>query len=181
MEFLSKTKTTYILRNSHLIRYRNEGKHKCERCNVDFIENDIVASTTKRKLYCYDCATKIKLVTGNLDEDLNYDALLPNSIDFAIHILKKINADEKIQRLTLEIIHTLYRERKPYTKNISSLAAGAVFLVCKLQKFSNTELVCEISGLEAQTLKRASSMILKSLSDSSIFSMSESILSVKSK
>ncbi|MGI9566680.1 MAG: cyclin family protein [Nitrosopumilus sp.] len=181
MKFLSKTKTTYILRNSHLIRYRNEGKNKCARCKVDFIENDIVASTTKRNLYCYDCATQINLVTGNLDEDLNYDILLPNSIDCAIHILEKINADKKIQRITLEIIHTLYRERKLFTKNISSLAAGVVFLVCKLQKCNNLELVCKMSRLEAQTLKRSSSMVLKSLSDSSIISISESILSVKPK
>ena len=122
---MSKTKTTYILRNSHLIRYRHEGKHKCERCNVDFIENDIVASTTKRKLYCYDCATLINLVTGNLDEDLNYDALLPESIDFAIRILKKINADEK---------NKISSGRDP-----TGLASTALYLACKKYNLPHTQ------------------------------------------
>ena len=48
------------------------GVGSCVKCATNFKENDVVATSTSQR-YCYLCATKINLVSGDVTKDLNND------------------------------------------------------------------------------------------------------------
>ena len=58
-----------------LSRLKKIGFAGCTKCQRDFNLDDIVATSTSKR-YCYECAVKINLVTGNITRDLSNDEFL---------------------------------------------------------------------------------------------------------
>ncbi|MCH9042441.1 MAG: hypothetical protein QQN58_03395 [Nitrosopumilus sp.] len=63
---MSHSKTVYVMTRWHLNRLQKYGTASCVKCHVGFLENDVIATSSASRRYCYECATQINLVTGKI-------------------------------------------------------------------------------------------------------------------
>ncbi len=163
------------MRSSHLSKLQNLGAAQCARCAEYFYEDDIVATTTSKR-YCYDCAIKVKLVTGKIKKDLKYDKLIPTVSNHINLIGKKLEISDDICRLSILLVTIAIEEKGPVSKNTIGLACASIFLAHKIKKqfISNDSLPISKRTLEMNTIS-----LQKNLSLADIHTLSEKILELK--
>ena len=173
---MSKARSVYILHISRLTRYQKEGGDRCERCNIQFKENDVVSSSSTGRRYCYSCATMINLVSGDIIEDLHHDKILPDSLVQLSLFAKKIRLDEKIEQLASEILKSVYDKRKFLTNNRIGIIGACLHLACNLyQQEDSFTLICKTISINTFALKRNYGLIVKCLENSEFPIISKSI------
>ena len=173
---MSKARSVYILHISRLTRYQKEGGDRCERCNIQFKENDVVSSSSTGRRYCYSCATMINLVSGDIIEDLHHDKILPDSLVQLSLFAKKIGLDEKIEQLASEILKSVYDKRKFLTNNRIGIIGACLHLACNLyQQEDSFTLICRTIPINTFVLKRNYGLIVKCLENSEFPIISKSI------
>jgi len=173
---MSKARSVYILHISRLTRYQKEGSDRCERCDVQFKENDVVSSSSTGRRYCYPCATMINLVSGDIKEDLHHDKILPDSLVHLSFFAKKIGLDEKIEQLASEILKSVYDKRKFLTNNRIGIIGACLYLACNLyQQEDKFALICKTIPINTFVLKRNYGLIVKCLEGSGLTPISKSI------
>jgi len=106
----------------------------CAKCLCDFRENDVIATSTTTKRYCYKCATLINLVTGKLKIDLHNDEFIPNVLNHIESIGKKLDIDKYVCKLAALLVTTTFDYTNHITKNKIGLACAAIFLACMIKK-----------------------------------------------
>jgi len=95
----------------------------CIRCQELFEENNVIATSTTNRRYCYKCASTINLVFANMTKDLHLHTSC-KEIDINIkEISRKIHLDKSIEILTKEIIQRNFRTLQYFLTN-SKLLGG---------------------------------------------------------
>jgi len=136
---LSKQRNTYKVSKPILLQLKKKGNDQCNKCEKTFYENDVIASTSAKKHYCYECALKINLVTGNVEEDLCFDAIISETIKNITSLSSKSGIGKNIQKLALLIIKEAYHNQNSLSKNPVGLAAGAIYLACMLYRYDKID------------------------------------------
>ena len=173
---MSKARSVYILHISRLTRYQKEGNDMCERCDIQFKENDVISSSSTGRRYCYSCATMINLVSGDIKEDLHHDKILPDSLVQMSFFAKKMGLDEKTEQLASEILKSVYGKRKFLTNNRIGIIGACLHLACNLyQRENNFVLICKTIPINTFVLKRNYGLIVKCLENSEFPTISKSI------
>ena len=103
------------------------------RCSKFFKKNDIIATSTSKR-YCYDCATIIHLVTGNVKKDLRNDKLITEVIHQIKSLTKKFSIDKEASSLALLLIKTVFKNTNYVSKNHLGLSCAAIRLACTIKK-----------------------------------------------
>ena len=122
------------MNTSNYHKLRNLGVTKCYRCKRDLEESDIIATSAGNKRYCYNCAAKINLVSGNLNKDLKLDLSLDETIYKIKEISKVIHLETSIELLAVQIIEESYRLSLIPSKNLDGLACAAIYLSTRIQR-----------------------------------------------
>ena len=128
---LVQARNVYVLNRSHLNRIQNLGLNKCVRCNVAFAEKDVIATSTSNR-YCYDCAVKINLVSGNARKDLRNDEFLRNAINQIKKLTKKYSINNETSSFAIFLLKTAFEKNNHVTKNQLGLSCAALSLASKL-------------------------------------------------
>lgn len=81
----------YQISPGNLAKFQNLGIIQCVRCAAKFERLDVIASSVSGKKYCHDCAIRINLVSGILNQDL--------------HINEKIEYARKCVRMISQSIY----------------------------------------------------------------------------
>ena len=89
-------------------RLQNLGENSCVKCNILFKEEDVIATSTSKR-YCYKCAVKINLVSGNITKDLHNDKFIPNILNEIKKLSKKYFIDKEVSSLALFLIKTVMK------------------------------------------------------------------------
>jgi len=174
---LSNSKYVYVLNRGHLNRLENLGEDECVKCNILFEEDDIISTSTSKR-YCYECAVKINLVSGNLKKDLRNDKFVPNVLNEIKRLTKKYSIEKEISSLALFLIKTVFENTNYVTKNQLGLSCAAISLAGKLLK-ENDNLLMNSFPVTQKVLEKNISQLQKNLNNVSIISISQSIHDVK--
>lgn len=163
------------MRSSHLSKLQNLGTAQCARCVEYFYEDDIIATTTSKR-YCYDCAIKVKLVTGKIKKDLKYDKLIPTVLNHIELIGKKLEINDEFYKLAILLVTTAIEKKGPVSKNTIGLACASIFLAHKIKKqfISKDSLPISKRTLEINVIS-----LQKNLSLTNIHTLSEKICELK--
>ena len=151
---LSKQRNTYKLSKPVLLQLRKKGNDQCDKCEKTFYENDIVASTSAKKHYCYYCAVKINLVTGNVGEDLCFDEILSETMKNITFLSSKARIGKKIKKLALLVLKEAYHNQKSLSKNPVGLAAGAIYLACLLLRHDRIDEIMDTFPISDRVVKK---------------------------
>ncbi|MBA4717774.1 MAG: hypothetical protein HRO68_01140 [Nitrosopumilus sp.] len=125
---MSHSKSVYVLTKGHLNRFQNNGIASCAKCLKDFKENDIIATSSTSKRYCYNCAIKINLVTGKVKRDLHNDEFISDMLHHIESIGTKLKINEDIYRLAVLLVTTAIKNTNYISKNKLGLACAAIYL-----------------------------------------------------
>ena len=151
---LSKQRNTYKLSKPVLLQLRKKGNDQCDKCEKTFYENDIVASTSAKKHYCYYCAVKINLVTGNVGEDLCFDEILSETMKNITFLSSKARIGKKIKKLALLVLKEAYHNQNSLSKNPVGLAAGAIYLACLLLHHDRIDEIIDTFPISDRVVKK---------------------------
>ena len=151
---MSKQRNTYKLSKPILFQLRKKGNDQCDKCEKTFYENDVVAATSAKKHYCYECAIKINLVTGNVNEDLCFDAIISETIKNITSLSSKSGIGKNIQKLALLIIKEAYHNQNSLSKNPVGLAAGAIYLACMLHRYDKIDEVIDAFSISKRVVMK---------------------------
>ncbi len=163
------------MRSSHLSKLQKLGSAQCARCAKYFYEDDIIATTTSKR-YCYDCAIKVKLVTGKIKKDLKNDKLIPTVLNHINLIGKKLEINDDFCRLAILLVTTAIEKKNYISKNSLGLACASIFLAHKIKKqFISNDLL----PISKRTLKINTISLQKNLSLTDIHTLSEKICELK--
>lgn len=163
------------MRSSHLSKLQKLGTAQCARCVEYFYEYDIIATTTSKR-YCYDCAIKVKLVTGEIKKDLKYDKVIPTVSNHIKLIGKKLEINDDFCRLAILLSTTAIEKENYVSKNTLGIACASIFLAHKIKKqfISNDSLPISKKTLEMNIIS-----LQKNLSLTDIHTLSEKICELK--
>ncbi len=174
---MSHSRFAYVLTRSHMNRLQNLGENNCMRCNTLFEEDDIIATSTSNR-YCYECAIKIKLVSGNIRKDLRNDKFVPDVLNEIKKFSSKYLVDKKISSLALFLIKTVFENTNYVTKNRQGLACAALFLANQMLK-ENDESLKNILPVSPKVLEKNLLQLLKNLNSVDVVSISQGIRKIK--
>ncbi|MGI9566003.1 MAG: hypothetical protein ACR2LL_03180 [Nitrosopumilus sp.] len=138
---MSKTKTVYVLNRGSFCKLQNQGKIKCIRCQIEFEENDIIATSAASQRYCYKCASNINLVSGDVTKDLGLDGAFKETTNQIRKISQKIKAEKSIKILAIEIIKESFARSLIQSKNLTGLACAAIYFATVLSGQKNPETI----------------------------------------
>jgi len=155
-----------------LNRFQNNGIASCAKCLRDFKENDIIATSSTSKRYCYECAIQINLVTGKVKRDLHYDEFIQEVLHHIKCIGKKLDTNEDVCRLSVLLVTTAIKNTNYVSKNKVGLACAAIFLVCKIKK---QFILTSTLPVSKKTLQHNTSLLQKNLSNIDIYTLSKTI------
>ena len=102
--------------------FQNMGIGSCVKCLKKFKENDIVATSTTQH-YCYNCATKINLVTGQINKDLFNDEFIPEVLYHIKSLTTEFSIPEKICKYAEILIIAAFENSDNLSKNKLGVAA----------------------------------------------------------
>ena len=173
---MSHSRYVYVLTRGHLNRLQNLEVNKCVKCNVVFEEDDVIATSTSKR-YCYDCAVKINLVSGNLKKDLHNDKFIPSVLKEIKKLSKKYSIEEEISSLALFLIKTVFENSNYVTKNQLGLSCAAISMADKLLKENNSSL--KNLPVTQKVLEKNMSQLQKNLNGASLTLISQNICGVK--
>lgn len=169
---LSHSKSIYVLTRGHLNRFQNNGIASCAKCRRDFKENDIIATSSTSKRYCYECAIQINLVTGKVERDLHNDEFISDVLHHIKSIGKKLGINEDIHRLAVLLVTTAIKNTNHVSKNKIGLACAVIFLVCEMKK---QFILASNLPVSKKTLQQNTSLLQKNLTDIDIYTLSKTI------
>lgn len=170
---MSHSKLVYVLTKSHLIRFQNKGIGKCRKCSKNFKENNIIATSTS-KHYCYECAIKINLVTGEINKDLHNNNFISEVLNHIKLLVKQYFISKNIKKLALIIIKTAFNSVHYVSKNKLGLACAAIVIATKIEKQVKIELENDWP-ITKKTLQKNIRLLQKSLVNTRIHTISEII------
>ncbi len=153
-------------------RFQNNGIASCAKCLSDFKENDIIATSSTSKRYCYKCAIKLNLVTGKVKRDLHNDEFISDVLHLIESIGKKLEINEDICRLSVLLVTTAIKNINYVSKNKIGLACAAIFLVCEIKKQFILRSTLPVSK---KTLQQNMSVLQKNLTNIDIYTLSKMI------
>ncbi|MDH3490082.1 MAG: hypothetical protein OEL56_06505 [Nitrosopumilus sp.] len=174
---MSNSKYVYVLSRGHLNRLENLGEDKCVKCDILFEEDDIIATSTSKR-YCYECAIKINLVSGNLRKDLRNDKFVPNVLNEIKKLTKKYSIEKETSSLALFLIKTVFENTNYVTKNQLGLSCAAISLADKILKENDDSLKNSLPVTQ-KVLEKNLSQLQKNLNTVSVTSLSQGIHGVK--
>ena len=174
---MSNSKYVYVLTRGHLNRLENLGEGKCIKCDILFEEDDIIATSTSKR-YCYECAVKINLVSGNLKKDLRNDKFVPSVLNEIKNLTKKYSIEKETSSLALFLIKTVFENTNYVTKNQLGLSCAAIILAGRILKEKDDYLKSALPVTE-KVLQKNMSQLQKNLNNASITSISQGIHSDK--
>ena len=160
---LSKQRNTYKLSKPILHQLRKKGNDQCDKCEKTFYENGIVASTSAKKHYCYECAVKINLVTGNVEEDLCFDAIISETIKNIAFLSSKARIGKNIQKLALLVLKEAYYNQNSLSKNPVGLASGAIYLACLLLHHDKIDEIIDAFPISDRVVKKNYGILVRLL------------------
>lgn len=169
---LSHSKSIYVLTRGHLNRFQNNGIASCAKCRRDFKENDIIATSSTSKRYCYECAIQINLVTGKVERDLHNDEFLSDVLHHIKSIGKKLGINEDIYRLAVLLVTAAIKNTNHVSKNKIGLACAVIFLVYKMKK---QFILTSNLPVSKKTLQQNTSSLQKNLTGIDIYTLSKTI------
>jgi len=169
---MSHSKSVYVLTRGHLNRFQNNGIASCAKCLRDFKENDIIATSSTSKRYCYKCATQINLVTGKVKRDLHNDEFISDVLHHVESIGRKLEINEDIYRLAVLLVTTAIKNTNYVSKNKLGLACAVILLVCKIKKQFISISTLPVSK---KTLQQNTSLLQKNLTNIDIYTLSKTI------
>ena len=169
---MSHSKLVYVITRGRLARFQNIGITTCAKCLRNFKENDVVATSSTSKLYCYECAIQIKLVTGKVKKDLHNDEFIPDVLHYIKSIGKEFEINENICRLSALLVTIVFENTNYVSKNKIGLACAAIFLACKIKKQTITDNILPVSK---KTLQINASLLQKNLTSTNIYTLSKTI------
>jgi len=141
------------------------------RCTKNFKEEDIIATSTSKR-YCYDCATKINLVTGNMKRDLYNDEFISKVLQQIKLLAEKFAIDKETSTLALLLIKTVFENTNYVSKNHLGLSCAAISLSCKIKK-QNLETLNIIMPVEDKVLQKNLNSLSKKLMNANITTLSK--------
>ena len=155
-----------------MTKFQNKKTASCTKCFCNFKENDVIATSTTTKRYCYRCATSINLVTGNLKIDLYNDVFVSD----VTHNLESIRKNLKINNAVFDIakllVLTSIEKVNHISKNSMGVACAAIFLSCKIEK---QHIEPNSLPVSKKTLEKNTSLLQKALISTDIATLSEKI------
>jgi len=160
-----------VISRWHLNKLQKHNVANCFRCNQEFNEDDVVATSTSNR-YCYECAIVINLVTGKLEKDLHNDKLIPDVIHNIESIGKKLEINENISRLAILLFKTAIKKTNYISKNKIGLACATIFLACKIKEQPIND---EILPVPKKTLEKNMYLLQKNLTTTDIHTLSRAI------
>lgn len=122
----------YQISPGNLAKFQNLGIAQCARCSTKFEELDVIASSASGRKYCYNCAIRINLVSGVLNQDLNIDEKISQARKCVMMISQSIYLDIKSLNTALELIDRAYKKQTIPTNNEMGLAAAAVHIAYEI-------------------------------------------------
>ena len=116
----------------HLNRLKKTGFANCSKCFCSFNPDDVVATSTSKR-YCYECATKINLVTGEMTKDLHNDEFLLDVIRHIDSIGTTLELNDYVRKLAILFVSTAIDNMNYVSKNKIGLACASIFLACDIK------------------------------------------------
>lgn len=132
----------------------------CVKCNLEFQENDVVATSTSQH-YCYECAKKINLVTGQIQKDLHNDKFIPEILNHIKSIAVKLSVPLEIGEYAKVLIKTVFEKTHYVSKNQFGLACAAISLAFHIKQKS--DLINNKLPISDPVLQRNIRSLLKNL------------------
>ena len=127
------------------------GLDKCQRCNIEFEEDDVIATSTSNR-YCYGCAVRVNLVSGNIQKDLCNDKFVSGVLNEIRRLAKKYSIVEEVSSFALFLVKTAFENNNHVTKNRLGLSCAAISLAAnqlgKDDSFWNGSLPVSLNVLE---------------------------------
>lgn len=157
----------------HLKRIQNRGQGFCVRCFSNFKENDIIATSTSQR-YCYSCATKINLVTGDISRDLNNKEFISEILEEISQITKLIYASDQITRLAELMVHAAFENAHHVSRNKTGIASAAIYLAHEIE-FEKTPNIEKLLPVSKKMLERNRGLLQKSLKQINPYMIAETI------
>ena len=158
---MSKQRNTYRVSRPILLQLRKKGNDQCKKCEKTFYENDVGAATSAKKHYCYECALKNNLVTGNVEEDLCFDPIISETIKNISSLSSNSGIGKNIQKLALLIIKESYQNQNSLSKNSVGLAAGAIYLACILHRYGKIDEVIDSFSISRRVVMKNYGVLVK--------------------
>jgi len=168
---LTNSKSVYVISRWHLNKLQKHNVANCFRCNQEFNEDDVIATSTSNR-YCYECAIVINLVTGKIDKDLHNDKLIPEVIHNIGSIAKKLEIHENISRLAVLLFNTAIKKTNYISKNKIGLACAAIFMAYKIKEQPFND---EILPVTKKTLQKNMYLLQKNLTTTDVHTLSKAI------
>jgi len=173
---LSHSKTVYVMTRWHLERLKKNGIAKCTKCFQEFNENDVIATSSVSKRYCYECAIQINLVTGIVKNDLNNDEFIPEVLYNIETIGKELEINNDICKLAELLVITAIKNKNYVSKNKIGLACAAISLACNIKK---QFILSSTLPVSQKTLQKNTSLLEKNLTSTDIYTLSKIIHGMK--
>ncbi len=155
----------------HLNKLEKKGIANCVRCSQNFNEDDVIATSTS-KLYCYECATLINLVTGKIEKDLHNDKLIPDVLHQIDTIGEKLKINKDVSKIAILLVTTAIKKTNYISKNKIGLACAAIFLAHEIKKQFISD---EILPVSKKTLQKNTYLLQKNLTAVDISTISSTI------
>ena len=149
---------------------------KCAKCFQNFRENDVIATSSMSKRYCYECAIQINLVTGIVKNDLNNDEFIPEVLYNIKTIGKELEINNDICKLAELLVITAIKNINYVSKNKIGLASAAIFLASNIKK---PFILSSTLPVSQKTLQKNTSLLQKNLTSTDIYTLSEIIHGMK--
>ncbi len=151
---LSKAKAVYALTTNNFFNLQNPGIAYCIRYQEPFEENNIIATYATNRRYCYRCAAKINLVSGNITKDLQLDISFKDTNNHTKNSSRKIHLDKSIEILATEIIKESFARSLIPSKNLLGLACASIYYAIVLSEKYKIEEIIEKHPVNFQIIKR---------------------------
>jgi len=134
----------------------------CAKCLCNFKENDVIATSTTTKRYCYKCATQINLVTGKLQIDLHNHEFIPNVLNDIESIGTKLNINQHVCKLAKILVITTFENTTYIPKNKLGIACASIFLACKIKRCLLLDIDLPVSK---KTLQKNVNLLQKNMAE----------------
>jgi len=155
----------------HLNRLKKAGLASCSKCQCNFNSDDIIATSTSKR-YCYECATRINLVTGKITKDLCNDKLLSDITNDIESIGEKLEINKHVRKLAILLVNSAITKKHYVSKNKMDLACAAIYLACHIE---NQFILDSAFPVSTKILQMNTSSLQKKLANTDIFTLSKTI------
>ncbi|MDH3360981.1 MAG: cyclin domain-containing protein [Nitrosopumilus sp.] len=174
---MSHSKQVYVLTKGNLTKFQNQGMANCAKCLCNFKENDVIATSTTTKRYCYKCATQINLVTGKLQIDLHNYEFIPNVLNDIESIGTKLNINQHVCKLAKILVITTFENTNYIPKNKLGVACASIFLACKIKRCFLSDIDLPVSK---KTLQKNVNLLQKNMAEKNdIYALSRDLYELR--